>query len=172
MLLFYFLFFSSALYILSWHWEAAWHTHTHPKSMVCVSCGFNWPCRWWWMVYLWSPFPCSGSRSASIMQSNGKRDGWIKGWQRQGWRESGRMDGWREGGDSRTEGFRNGKREMGGWGVRETGPPAQREGHSQQGGLESCWARDTSHKHTCAHTHTAGSFLKSENSYTSSAALW
>lgn len=55
--------------------------------------------------------------------------------------KEGRMDGWREVGDGRMEGFRDGERgRVGGvgWGVRETGPPAWREGHRQQGGSESC----------------------------------
>lgn len=55
------------------------------------------------------------------------------------------MEGkWKEGWNGRTEGFRDGKSQ--GWRMRETGPPARREGHSQQGGLESRRAGDMSHK--------------------------
>lgn len=51
-------------------------------------------------------------------------------------KEGGWQGGGKEAGDSRT-----GLEEGGG--VRETGPPAWREGHSQQGGSEACCAKDT-----------------------------
>lgn len=71
-----FSFFDCALYVICicyFDTEKPQGAHTHLKSTVCMSCGFNWPCRRWWMVYLWSPFPCSGSRTQRIIQSDGER---------------------------------------------------------------------------------------------------
>lgn len=89
-----------------------------------------------WCIYK-APFRAldqglQASSSQTVRGTGGSRDDRGK--------DRGKEEGWIAGGNEETAERRDlgMERESRGWGMRETGPPAWREGHSQQGGLESC----------------------------------